>query len=243
MVPMLQTPAENRIAPIGEGSGWWNNDLFFRMPHDATSLDGFRVWALSDDFPEHGRITFINGEVLFDMSGEEITAHAIVKTEVGRTLAQLCRDKSLGLALIDGCFVVNKKAKVANIPDVVFVSYDAIESGRVSLTPRKGRPSEKIELVGSPDVVVEIVSDSSVDKDVRRLRAAYHAADIREYWLIDARGDEIAFQILAHRRTGYASTPQRDGWLRSRVFDCEFRLVRVKDRVGIWDYRLEAKTK
>ena len=132
-------------------------------------------------------------------------------------------------------------ADVSNVPDVTFVSFETIESGRVSFTRGKVNPNEGIELVGSPDLVVEVVSTSSVGKDVSKLRSAYHAAAIREYWLVDARGEVIAFQILQHRRTGYASSPQRDGWLRSRVFDRDFRLLREKNRVGMWTYRLETR--
>ena len=43
--------------------------------------------------------------------------------------------------------------------------------------------------------MVEIVSDASVKKDTERLPAAYHAAGIREFWLIDARGVEVRFTI------------------------------------------------
>jgi Uma2 family endonuclease len=53
-----------------------------------------------------------------------------------------------------------------------------------------------IEILGSPDLVVEIVSDSSVRKDTTLLRDAYWKAGVREYWLFDARGAEIRFDIL-----------------------------------------------
>src|SRR5262249_34297703 len=55
---------------------------------------------------------------------------------------------------------------------------------------------------GRPDWVVEIVSRSTVHKDTQRLRTLYHRAGIPEYWLIDARGAEIEFQILVWRKKG-----------------------------------------
>jgi Uma2 family endonuclease len=98
-----------------------------------------------------------------------------------------------------------------------------------------------MEIEGSPDAVVEIVSNSSVVKDLRDLRDAYHRARIREYWLIDARGEEIEFEILLWRKSGYAQSAIHDGWRQSRVFGRRFRLTRKQDRVGVWKYKLESK--
>lgn len=232
---------KSRTEANGSANSMNFDEIAFCIPENAFQLEGFRAWTQADDFPEFGRIEFINGKVFVDMSKEAISSHSLVKTEIGRAFAQICRDESLGMAMIDGSRVVNEIAKVSNVPDVVFVAFESIESGRVTFTPGKDDPNEDVELVGSPEVVVEIVSNSSVGKDVTRLRTAYHAADILEYWLVDARGDEISFQILLHRRTGYTASPQRDGWIRSRAYNREFRLVREKNRVGMWTYRLEVR--
>ena len=55
-----------------------------------------------------------------------------------------------------------------------------------------------VELDGSPDMVLEVVSDSSVEKDIDVLMDLYWKAGIREYWLVDARGERIEFKILCH---------------------------------------------
>jgi Uma2 family endonuclease len=98
-----------------------------------------------------------------------------------------------------------------------------------------------MEIVGSPDMVSEIVSDSSVTKDTRELLSAYHRARIREYWLIDARGDHIQFQILHWRKSAYALSVAEDDWQRSRVFGRSFRLTRKQDRSGMYKYKLESR--
>ena len=43
----------------------------------------------------------------------------------------------------------------------------------------------------------------SVLFQTRRLRAAYFDAGIPEYWLIDANGPKIKFEILVHQPRGY----------------------------------------
>src|SRR5205807_2279951 len=106
----------------------------------------------------------------------------------------------------------NEAAGVANNPDATFISWAGLEKGRVHLVPRTGAQGQYIELEGTPDWVLEIVSDSSVEKDTRLLRTAYHRAGIREYWLVDARGPELVFQILQWRKAGYAAAAKRGGW-------------------------------
>lgn len=72
-------------------------------------------------------------------------------------------------------------------------------------------------------------------------RAAYHRARIPEYWLVDARGESINFQILRWHEDGYRPAPKRRGWQRSRVFGCSFRLVRKRDELGLWEYTLQTR--
>lgn len=57
-----------------DGSCW-------RIPVSAATLEGFRAWVKSDDFPEHVRVTFVDREIYLDMSGEEIETHVKVKAE------------------------------------------------------------------------------------------------------------------------------------------------------------------
>ena len=89
--------------------------------------------------------------------------------------------------------------------------------------------------------LLEIISDSSVDKDTRDMRQRYHRAGVSEYWLIDARGEEIDFQILVRRRTRYVAVSPKDGWYHSPLFGRSFRLERRRNRVGRWQYKLHVK--
>jgi Uma2 family endonuclease len=212
-----------------------------RVPAGAHTLSGFRAWSLSDRFPEHGRISFIAGEIFIDLSGEEIHSHVLVKGELCRGLGNLVRAEQSGMFLPSGMQLANEAAELCHIPDSQFVSWESLENGRLRLVPRAGHPGQYVELEGAPDLVAEIVGDVSQGRDTEDLRRAYHRAGIPEYWLIDARGREIDFQILLHRRTGYASAPVRSGWRRSRVFDRSFRLERTRGRMNLWVYRLHVQ--
>jgi Uma2 family endonuclease len=127
---------------------------------------------------------------------------------------------------------------VSNNPDAAAILWKSLQSGKVRYVSHQGR---ELEIEGSPDWILEIVSDSSVFKDTVQLRKAYHRARISEYWLVDARGKDIDFQILCWRKNGYVAAPAQNGWVRSRVFARWFRLTRQKDRRGGWKYTLEVK--
>lgn len=216
-----------------------DDDFLLHIPSDAHTLAGFRKWVLSDEFPEKQRVTFLNGEIYLDTSKEDIFTHAAVKTPIAGEMGGLVGDLDLGDLFINGVLVTNVEAGVSNNPDMVAVLWESLESGKVRyVTNNKDR---SVEIEGSPDWILEIVSDSSVTKDVHDLREAYHRAGIREYWLIDARGEEIDFQILHWRKTGFAAAPRKAGWQRSRVFGRGFKLDRARDRRGAWRYSLVVK--
>lgn len=92
--------------------------------------------------------------------------------------------------------------------------------------------------MGTPDWVCEVVSDSSRRKDKKLLVDGYHRAGVSEYWLIDARGEEIDFQVLHWTTEGYVAAADQAGWRRSEVFATSFHLERSRDRMGRWRYEL-----
>ena len=69
---------------------------------------------------------------------------------------------------------------------------DSFRTGRVKLI--EGKEDGYVELEGSPDMVLEVVSDSSVEKDNDVLMDLYWKAGIREYWVLDVN----ARQLLVH---------------------------------------------
>ncbi|HUY91434.1 MAG TPA: Uma2 family endonuclease [Pirellulales bacterium] len=207
----------------------------------ARSLDGFRDWVHSDDFPQRGRVSFINGEILIDMSPDELETHNKVKTEITSVLHRLSRELNLGTFYSDRTLLTNDDADLSTEPDGLFASWDAFRSGRLKRAPRKDHPDQYIELRGSPDCVIEIISRSSVAKDAKRLRDSYHQAGVAEYWLINALEKQIDFQVLTYRASGYAAAKSRQGWRRSQVFRHDFRLRRQRDELGDWQYLLDFK--
>jgi Uma2 family endonuclease len=212
----------------------------FFMPAGSMSLEEFRQWTYSDAFPETGKIAYIGKEIFVDMSPERIQSHGSVKTEVCIVAYGLIRKKKMGRFFIDRTRITNVEAEVSNEPDAIFVSFKSLKKGRIRGVPTK-EGDDYIEFEGTCDWILEIVSPGSVTKDKKKLRKRYHRAGIDEYWLIDARSDDVDFQILTHGKDDYEPAERSGDWQTSKVFGKKFRLRRIKDELGDVDYRLDVK--
>lgn len=217
-----------------------NDEL--RIPPEVVDLASFRAWAASESFPERGRISFLDGELEIDMSPENINTHSTVKGCLTIALGILADNDDSGQVFPDGTLIISKDGNLATEPDLTYVTFDALLTGRVRIGDRAGQEMSAIELVGSPDLVVEIVSPSSVRKDKVRLRECYFAAGVREYWLIDARKDTLSFEILIPGDAGYIPAQvAEDGFCFSPVWNRWFLLTRQPHATGLMRYRLEQR--
>ncbi len=212
-----------------------------QLPTSAATLAGFRAWATSDTFPDEGRISYISDQVLIDMTPEEIEAQNKVKSEVSRVLDTLNRQLNLGTFYSDRVLITHDEAGLSTEPDGAFVAWDGFRSSRIRPVPRHDHPGEYVELEGTPDWVLEVVSRGSHQKDTKLLRDAYHRAGVPEYWLINALEPQIDLQILKHTPQTYERVAPQDGWHASSVFDRTFRLDRQRDPVGFWQYTLHLR--
>jgi Uma2 family endonuclease len=211
------------------------------IPEGINTLDKFREWYHSGVLPEKLPVHFLNGRVWVDFFMEEFLSHNQVKSAIGISLGGLIRGKKLGYYVPDGMLITNDEAGLGTEPDAMFVSHETMKSGRVRLTAGKTRGAKATEMVGTPDLVIEIVSPSSEDKDFEWLMSNYHNAGVPEYWLIDARGNDIAFDIFKHGKKGYLTTRKVGGWLKSDVLGHAFRLKREADELGVQVYTLDVR--
>jgi Uma2 family endonuclease len=212
------------------------------IPADVTDLESFCRWAISDQYPERGQFSYLRGTIWVDLSVEDIYRHNLVKAEFAEVLGRLVRSLANGRFPHDGVLLRNSAADLSTEPDAMFVSYDALRSGRVQRLEGK-KPPSYVQLDGSPEMVLEVVSETSVHKDIVELRDLYWRAGILEYWLVDACGARPDFDILRHGRKGYTATrKQAGGWMKSNVFRRSFQLIQTTDPLGDPLYTLNVRT-
>jgi Uma2 family endonuclease len=216
----------------------------------CAGLSDFRHWTRSADFPGLGRIDWVQGRIEVDMSPENLFTHGTLETELAARIYGLIREGDRGEVFVDRTRVVCPAADLSVEPDVVVVTHAAIDAGRVRFVPAGGQPvapagspaSSFVEIEGGPDLVVEIVSDASVHKDTRRLPPAYHAAGVRELWIVDARAQPLAFRVLHHGPREFEPQPlDADGWTESVVLERQVRLTVHQTQRGMPRYELQIR--
>jgi Uma2 family endonuclease len=207
-----------------------------RIPVWVCDLESFRRWARSDAFPERGRISYLNGELWVDLSMERLS-HNQAKGIFAIVLGGLILADRLGRYLHDRMRLTNVAADLSSEPDGMFVSWQTLRSRRVRLA----EGPDSLEVEGTPDMALEVVSPTSVEKDTELLPELYWRAGIPEYWLVDPRQDPVRFDIFRHARRGYVATRSRGGWLKSAVFGKSFRLTQRADEIGEAEFVLEVR--
>ena len=209
------------------------------VPGWVVDFDSFRRWLHSEEFPEEGLVCVINGTLWADLSMERFFDHGQVKVEVTRVLGNLLKESRFGRFAPDGTRYTHLPTQLSTEPDGLVIATEAFASGRVTLV--SGKKGKDTELTGTPDLVIEIVSPSSEEKDTEWLMSAYHDAGIPEYWLIDARDGRARLDIHRRSKKGYAAARKQDGWVKSPTLGRSFRLVQESDEAGNPEFTLQVR--
>jgi Uma2 family endonuclease len=208
-----------------------------RIPGWVDDFSAFRRWIRSEHFPDHGWYSHLAGELWVDVSMEKVW-HNQIKGVIAIVVGGLVLAARLGKYFHDRMFLSNLDVGLSTEPDGMFVSRKALKSGRVALLEGK----ESLEVIGTPDMVLEVVSPTTVHKDTVVMREQYWQAGIAEYWLIrQGQGQNFDLAILRHTEAGYVANRVNRGWVKSKVFGKAFRLAEEADDVGGPTFLLDSR--
>ena len=121
--------------------------------------------------PDDQRYELLDGELI--MVPAPNLGHQRIGTQLGWRLAQFVTEKGRGEVFFAPCDVVLSNTDVVQ-PDLLFVSHE-----RAHLLLGGDN------VLGAPDLVVEILSPSTAGRDRTLKRALYAKHGVREYWLVD----------------------------------------------------------
>lgn len=212
------------------------------IPADALDPEGFRQWVHSPSFPECGRIDYLDGSIEVDMSPEKLQTHGTLKTCLVRYISNVVEAADLGQVFVDCTRLVSLEGHLSCEPDIIFVSLEALKDGRVQYrSGSRNAPDDFLEVVGAASLVVEVVSDSSVVKDTRRLPPLYAAAGVTELWIADARGEAVELAVHRLESGSYLRVElDRNGYQESAVLGRRIRLSRKPWHLpGTWRYLVD----
>ena len=211
-----------------------------RVPAWVVDHPSFLKWLRSGAVPEDVRVGYIGNQVWSEPMGERPFAHNQIKIRLARVLDALAESERLGLYFGDGMTFTSEAGGFTTVPDGIFVCRKTMDDGRVQLTGGR-RSRNDTELVGTPDLVIEVVSDSSEYKDTEWLMANYWNAEVNEYWVIDAREEPLRFTIYRRGDRGFVAVRRAEGWNRSPVLGRSFRFTQGPEDLGHPTYRFEMR--
>jgi Uma2 family endonuclease len=119
------------------------------------------------------RYELLQGELY--MVPAPTTDHQRLSRNLGFVLFEHCRAQRLGEILfspVDVVFGEGRAREVAQ-PDIVFIAAE-----RRSIVTRA-------EIAGAPDLVVEVLSPGTEDRDRNYKKTLYQRYGVQEYWIVD----------------------------------------------------------
>jgi len=130
----------------------------------------------------------IEGNLVQDPSPNPL--HQLVSSELGYLLMHHCRAISLGKVLFAPLDIWLAEDTVLQ-PDILFIS-----------NRRQGIIADN-RVCGAPDLVIEILSPASAQRDLGQKRAIYSREGVREYWVVDPAQQRV--HLFRFGGTGTAS--------------------------------------
>jgi Uma2 family endonuclease len=142
------------------------------------------------------------------------TKHQAVSLRMAAALHRDVEAKNLGQVFQAPYSVVLSRKHVVQ-PDILFVRKE-----------RRGMFGEK-SLQGAPDLVIEILSQGTWERDIKLKRKIYRDFEIPEYWIVDPAVETV--EVLIWSEMGYVSAGvcRRSDRLSSPLMPLKLPLSRV----------------
>ena len=151
--------------------------------------------------PPDKRYELLDGELLLNPAPN--LKHQSVQARLGSRLARFIEERALGQFFFAPCDVVLSDTDVVQ-PDLLFVSND-----------RKHLLLGGDNVRGAPDLVVEILSPATADRDRGYKQGLYGKHGVREYWLVDPAAETVSILRARGGALAVAHTLGRNETLRS----------------------------
>ncbi|MCC6324384.1 MAG: restriction endonuclease [Candidatus Brocadia sp.] len=131
--------------------------------------------------PDDKRYELITGELL--MTPSPVPKHQSVSIELALRIKQFTTINNLGKVFCAPCDVYFDEENVVQ-PDILFISKNRLNSiGQKNIQ-------------GAPELIIEIISEYSVYRDMVQKKKLYARFGVKEYWIVLPDEKEIEVYIL-----------------------------------------------
>jgi Uma2 family endonuclease len=164
-----------------------------------------RIWTYRDyiKLNDDKRYEVIEGR-LVEMAGASFE-HQDILSEIFIRMREFVKRNNLGKVIPSPFDVILSDENVVQ-PDIVFISKNKLHLIKQSL-------------FGIPDLVVEIVSESSKKKDKIIKKKLYEKFGINEYWVVEPNDKKIIVHVINNNRYVVYSSAKEEGIIKSKVLE------------------------
>lgn len=131
--------------------------------------------------PDDKRCELINGVLL--MTPSPVPQHQLVSSELYSRLKDFVLKNDIGKVIYAPCDVYFDEENVVQ-PDILFISKNSL-----NIIGEKN-------IQGAPDLVIEILSENSVYRDMVQKKRLYARFGVKEYWVVLPEEEEVEVYIL-----------------------------------------------
>ena len=150
--------------------------------------------------PENERYELIEGELL--MTPSPVPGHQRISGKLEFELRRFVTENDLGEVFDAPCDVYLDNDNVVQ-PDILFISKE-----RLNIIGEKN-------IQGAPDLVIEIISESTAYRDFVQKKKLYAKSGVKEYWIVIPEEEEIEIYILKNNTCTFHKTYGKDEILES----------------------------
>lgn len=172
--------------------------------HDQIEAEPIRLTY--EDYcamPEDGRrYEVLDGDMY--MSPAPIPVHQRLALNLSIDLDGHVRSEDLGVIYIAPIDVLLDKHNIVQ-PDIVFIS-----KARSSIITAKN-------IQGAPDLVIEVLSEGTSQRDLRDKRNIYARCGVQHYWILDPAGPSVT-ELVLDGKTYVVASELRAGIFKPRLF-------------------------
>jgi Uma2 family endonuclease len=162
----------------------------------AMTEEEFEAWCDEDVKAE-----YVDGEVI--VHSPVSTRHSDMVLFLAGLMRLVVQQHDLG-RILGPELQVRLRPGLRRVPDLLFVAKERADRIQPTLVE------------GAPDLIVEVVSPDSVERDWREKYLEYQTAGVGEYWVVDLEYQRLAVYRL-DEQSRYQAVPAEEGVYRSQV--------------------------
>ena len=122
--------------------------------------------------------------------------------------------------VLGGYIAVHGNAQAVAAPMDVYLSpNDVVQPDLLVVLNERAEIIKSRGITGAPDVVVEIISPSSMETDFLKKSKLYERFGVQEYWIVNPENQMVSVQTLDGDRFAIAGEYSRDDILTSQVLE------------------------